>query len=158
LYFRTKYLHAAEIAKALGQKHTVLPKFRILYFDPLLPREKLVDQELYTYGIPVILITKTDNVRRPGKTDYEPMDNCFYQFKFPKDPKGGLHWDQIQGYQPKDIKVLSTKTIRGYNKPMGTADHEYVKDTFNNQYGPTTQRSSSDATYLYDLLSISSQQ
>jgi hypothetical protein len=103
-------------------------------------------------------MTKTDNVRRPGKTDYEPMDNSFYQFKFPEDPKGGLHWDQIQGYQPKDIKVLSTKTIRGYNKPMGTADHEYVKDTFNNQYGPTTQRSSSDATYLYDLLLISSQQ
>jgi hypothetical protein len=145
------YLHAAEIAKALGQEHTVLPKFRIPYFDPLLPREKLVDQEQYTYGIPVILMTKTVNVRRPGKTDYEPMDNPLYQFKFPNDPKGGFHWDQIRGYQPKDIKVLSTKAIRGYNKPTGTADHEYVKDTFNNQYGPTTQRSSSDAAYLYDL-------
>jgi hypothetical protein len=99
--------------------------------------------------MPVILMTKTANVRCPGKTDYEPTDNPLYQFKFPNDPKGGFHWDQIWGYQPKDIKVLSTKTIRGYNKPTGIADHEYVKDPFNNQYGPTTQRSSSDAAYKF---------
>jgi tyrosinase len=146
------FLHAAEIAKALGQEETVLPKFRIPYFDPLLPREKLIDQEQYTYGIPVVLMTKTVMVRRPGKTDYEPMDNPLYQFNFPKnDPKGGFHWDEVKGYDAQDVKVLSGKTVRGYDKLTSTADHDYVKKTFHNQYGPTSKRSSSAAEYLYTL-------
>ena len=119
MYFRTKYLHAAEIAKALGQKHTVLPKFRIQYFDPLLPREKLVDQELYTYGIPVILMTKTDNVRRPGKTDYEPMDNSFYQFKFLKTLREAYIGTRSRVISPKISKRCPPRPSEATINPWG---------------------------------------
>ena len=54
-------------------------------------------------------------------------------------------------YDSTDIKRLSDHTVRGYEKPTGFADHPFIRNTFDNQYGPTTDRSSSSADYLWQL-------
>lgn len=71
--------------------HSAATRFRLLFWDPFLPRNH-VDKEgpLYKgaykdlWGLPRILGAETVWVRRPEGTKLEEMPNRLYRFKFPK--------------------------------------------------------------------------
>jgi tyrosinase len=148
------FLHAADIAKSLGQED-VLQRFRIPYFDPLLPRQKLANQDSYTYGVPIIFTLPQIQVFRtttPTK-QWEPAPNPLYSFKFPSNLGGGWDWAQDfgQNYDP----ILTKQTIRGYDGDQsqgGYFNHTFVMQTFDNAYNPGAPTSSSDAQSVWRVL------
>ncbi|KAK2042757.1 Di-copper centre-containing protein [Colletotrichum somersetense] len=127
------YLHAAEISPKL-KAQAALDRFRIPYFDPFLPRQKLATGDTYTYGIPVIFSLPQIRVRRPeNPSSWVPMSNPLYQFNFPTDSKGGFDWSMYD-----QIPAARDHTIRGLNAATQSANHNYVMRAFDNAYNPVS--------------------
>ena len=146
------FLHAADIAKQLGQED-VLKRFRIPYFDPFLPRQRLGGGGGYKYGLPIIFMVPQVKVHRPGTPEgtWELMNNPLYQFKFPQnDTKGGFNWDE--GFGAGHDRVVQQQTIRGYDGTKPTADHSFVMGTFDNNYNPASKLSTPDPGSLWRVL------
>ncbi|EFQ32588.1 hypothetical protein CGRA01v4_09590 [Colletotrichum graminicola] len=141
------YLHAAEIAPKL-KAQAALDRFRIPYFDPFLPRQKLVTEDIYTYGIPVIFLLPHIQVRRPeSPSSWVSMANPLYQFKFPADGKGGFDWSMYT-----QIPAARDLTIRGLNTATQSADHSYVMRAFDNAYNPVSGLSSQTPQSIWHVM------
>lgn len=143
------FLHAADIAKQLGQED-VLARFRIPYFDPFLPRQRVSGG--YKYGLPIIFMLPQIKVHRPGTPDssWVPIDNPLYQFNFPQNDTRGFDWNQ--GFGSNHRRVVEQKTIRGYDGTKPSADHSFVMDTFDNNYNPASNLSTPDPGSIWRVL------
>lgn len=61
-------------------------RFRLPFWDPFLPRNKVDKSPVLNegiWGIPQILGQQSVWVKRPAVADLKPMDNPLYQFTFP---------------------------------------------------------------------------
>ncbi|GKT69134.1 tyrosinase precursor [Colletotrichum tofieldiae] len=141
------YLHAAEIAPKLGAQ-AALDRFRIPYFDPFLPRQKLASGDIYTYGLPIVFTLPQIQVRRPeNPSRWVSMANPLYQFNFPADSKGGFDWSTYD-----QIPAARDHTIRGLNATTQSANHSYVLRAFDNAYNPVSGLSSQAPQSIWHVM------
>jgi len=151
------FLHAADIApKLLGSSaEAVLERFRLPFWDPFLPRQKVANAETYQYGIPIIFTLPQIQVRRPeNPSTLVPMDNPLYKFSFPQDDVQSI--DFAQGFATQDNPnynpVVSQNTIRGYDGTTQSANHSFVITTFDNNYNPNSTLGSPDPGSLWRVM------
>ncbi|KAJ2894577.1 Tyrosinase [Zalerion maritima] len=148
------FLHAAEIAPRLGAE-AVLDRFRIPYFDPFLPRQKAVNGDAYTYGIPVIMTLPEILLRRPERPDaWTPSRNPLYQFNFPETKERAYDFSRYKNW---GIEAGTEHTIRGLYTTAGLSQHERVMQTFDNVYNPWNGLSSQSPINLWRVMFDSSQ-
>ncbi|OHW91286.1 tyrosinase precursor, partial [Colletotrichum incanum] len=141
------YLHAAEIAPKL-RAQAALDRFRIPYFDPFLPRQKLASGDVYTYGLPIIFTLPQVQVRRPeNPSRWVSMANPLYQFNFPADSKGGFDWSTYD-----QIPAARDYTIRGLNAATQSANHNHVMRAFDNAYNPVSGLSSQAPQSIWHVM------
>ncbi|OBR08255.1 Tyrosinase [Colletotrichum higginsianum IMI 349063] len=141
------YLHAADIASKL-KAQAALDRFRIPYFDPFLPRQKLISGDVFTYGLPIIFTLPQIQVRRPeNPSRWVPMANPLYQFNFPPDSKGGFDWSMYDR-----IPAARDHTIRGLNAASQSANHNYVMRAFDNAYNPVSGLSSQAPQSIWHVM------
>ena len=150
------YLLASDIApKILGDAaQGVLDRFRVPYWDPLLPRQKLLDFDTYVYGIPIIFTVPQILVRRPESPDtLKPMENPLYRFNFPKEDIGSINWSGFTTrLHPQPNGAVKATTIRGYDGTVQQANHGFVMTTFDNKYNPSSTLGSGDPGYLWRVM------
>lgn len=80
-----------------GQYEAALDRFRLPYWDPVMPRNKLKpgaektlsDRVLAMFGLPDILVAEDVWVMRPGDTQKTTIKNPLHHFEFPQvdDPR-----------------------------------------------------------------------
>lgn len=124
-------------------------KFRLPYWDPFLPRnklEKLTDPKENVWGIPDILAVKNVWVKRPnpyGAAEIESTPNPLYQFTFPSQ-------DVIEKKQRKSIKFgVGFVGCHLSTLPSNTRQSNFVQEKYGHDHtlrtpGPTGE------TNIYD--------
>jgi tyrosinase len=93
--FLTMVAKADEYPEPYRQKYQdAVLRFGIPYWDPFLPRQKLLNVHGYSFyrtGLPIILTVKKVRVRTPKSPEVlVEIDNPLYRFDF---PKGTNNWD-----------------------------------------------------------------
>ncbi|KAK5196752.1 hypothetical protein LTR92_004297 [Exophiala xenobiotica] len=144
MYEQTIFLQMVNIAKEFPPQYRkryleACEGFGIPYWDPFLPRRKILNKYGYPItkcGIPVIMSSKDVRIRTPRHPDL-PIDapNPLYSYKF---APGNLDWAEVAGHPFKEIfsdvinnPNMTLNTIRGPT-PAGWTSHQYVNNTLTN--------------------------
>jgi tyrosinase len=138
------YVHAAALAPAL-RAEKVLERFRIPYFDPLLPRQ--VAGRQYTYGIPIILTLPRINVKRTADGPWTLMDNPLYSYKFSNADRAQMNFRSWG-----NLRNPSQFTMRAYDFQRDQPNHEILMRAFDNLYNPNVNLSTQGFDNLYRVM------
>ena len=105
------------------QYKSVANRFRLPFWDPLLPRNNVKEKDptydgtyVDVWGLPKLLGAETVWVKRPKVTDLEEIPNPLYRFKFPRQEV-----IRAKGRQPIDFsgfdQLVSIIKTRQYFPP-----------------------------------------
>ncbi|KAI1611775.1 hypothetical protein EDD36DRAFT_496654 [Exophiala viscosa] len=144
MYEQSLFLQMVNIARAFPPQYQkryldACEDFGIPYWDPFLPRRKILNKYGYPItkcGIPVIMSSKDVRIRTPRQPD-QPIDapNPLYTYKF---APGNLDWAEVAGHPFREVfrdvinnPNMTLNTIRGPT-PTGWTSHQYVNNTLTN--------------------------
>lgn len=123
----------------------MLERFRIPYFDPLLPRQ--LANGRYTYGIPIIMTLPEINVKRTADGPWTPMPNPLYSFRFNDAARRELDFRNWSG-----LRNPSQQTMRAYDFQRDRPNHQVLMQAFDNLYNPINNLSSPGFDTLYRVM------
>lgn len=164
MYEQSIFLQMVSIAEAFPPQYQkryldACERFGIPYWDPFLPRQKVMNKYGYLitkYGIPVIMSTKDVRVRTPRQPD--PLitaSNPLYSYQF---ASGNSDWSKVAG-RPIDFVFgdvinnprMTLNTIRGPT-PAGSTNHQYVNNTLTNAVSTATGPALPLGSKIYRIL------
>jgi len=123
----------------------VLDRFRIPYFDPLLPRQTANRQ--FIYGIPIILTLPKINVKKTADGPWVPMDNPLYSYKFSNADRAQMNFRNWG-----NLRNPSQFTMRAYDFQKDQPNHEILIKAFDNLYNPSVNLSTQGFDNLYRVM------
>lgn len=139
------YVHAAAFAPAL-RAEKVLERFRIPYFDPLLPRQT-AGQHQIIYGIPIIFTLPKIRVKRTADGPWAPMDNPLYSYRFSNATRTQMDFSSWG-----NLRNPSQLTMRAYDFQRDQPNHEVLMRAFDNLYNPSINLSTQAFDNLYRVM------
>ena len=123
----------------------MLDRFRIPFFDPLLPRQ--LGNRQYTYGIPIIFTLPRINVKKTAEGPWEPMDNPLYSYKFGDAGRAEMNFSSWGS-----LRNPSRFTMRAYDFQRDQPNHEILIRAFDNLYNPNLNLSTQGFDNLYRVM------
>ncbi|OCL11103.1 Di-copper centre-containing protein [Glonium stellatum] len=135
-------------------------RFRLPFWDPFLPRQKLMNVHgypIYRCGVPIILMIPKVRVRMPEHpTELTEIDNPLYNCRFPNgtnkwDDIGPLKWADRDHPTEGPHDKFPVHTIRGIT-PSGDSEHSFVNQTLDNALSHSTGRGLPLGGKIYRML------